>query len=121
MASPTYFELFTGLQILTSQFDEQRQHLKFILAKNKQISEEDAQWLDGPANLTDETLLLAKLGEASDDYEKAYGDLSLAEKTVAERLQKFEQAANNVATKDVAVTGAKRKGVLNAISGCIRC
>lgn len=111
MPPPSYFELFTGLQILRDQFHERRQHLESILAEKKQISPDDAEWLDGAANLTDEALLLDKLSNTSDDYEKAFKDLSLAEKTVAEKLRKFNQAVNKVATKNVAVTGAKQKGV----------
>ncbi|KAF7965944.1 hypothetical protein HWV62_40758 [Athelia sp. TMB] len=88
--APLYFELLTGLQILRSQ------QLESILAEKKQISSEDAKWLDGPANLTEETILLEKLGEATDDYEEAFEDLSLSEKTVAEKLWKFKQAANKV-------------------------
>lgn len=79
MPPPLYFELLTGLQILRSQFNERRQHLECILAEKKQISPEDAEWLDGAANLTDETVLLEKLSEASEDYEKTFEGLSLRE------------------------------------------
>lgn len=54
------------------------------MTEKKQISLEDAEWLDGAANPTDETLFLEKLSEASDDHEKTFEDLSLPEKTVAE-------------------------------------
>lgn len=75
------------------------------MTEKKQISLEDAEWLDGAANPTDETLFLEKLSEASDDHEKTFEDLSLPEKTVAEWLWQFKQAAIKV----VVVTRAKQK------------
>src|ERR1700742_1405488 len=89
----SYFGLFEGLQALRKQSDTRRQNLQLTLSQNKPISAEDKQWLDGEANLTDEALLLDKLADAS-DFSKALKDLTLAEKTITEKLQRAALAAN---------------------------
>lgn len=108
----SYFDLFNGLQALCRQSDDCCQQLQTRLSQGQSISASDEQWLDGPANLTDKTLLMDKLGEAS-DFQQALDALSLPEKNIVRQLQRLVQ--DKSARIDMLLTGTKKKGVLAAI------
>ncbi|KAJ7940060.1 hypothetical protein B0H13DRAFT_417835 [Mycena leptocephala] len=97
-----------GFTALEKHVSERKAAIQDRLKKSQHVDDEDATWLDGPANLVDEQRALDALENAS-DYEKGVSHLSDGLQTAVQRMKEF--AAGVKAAASIKVPGTKRKSV----------
>ncbi|KAF8312170.1 uncharacterized protein EI90DRAFT_3023140 [Cantharellus anzutake] len=90
----TLSSLEHGLTALKSDAQPLIDKLKAKLASRISITNEEETWLDGAANFTDETLLIAELQHAK-NFQIAFESLSDNRKATAQRMQAASSAKNH--------------------------
>ncbi|ESK80624.1 tigger transposable element derived 4 [Moniliophthora roreri MCA 2997] len=92
-----------GYERLQKQVEAQKKSLQECLAKNKQLSEADSNWLDNKGNTVDEMVLLDKL-EKESDYEQAVERLEPQQRRILNHLMALGGDGQGAST-----AGAKQK------------
>lgn len=99
-------ELENGFCELKKETEHRASHLRAQLKLCIKLNSADEEWLDGPANLTDETILLNKLRNAP-NFGEVIRTLNVAEESTIVPLEK-------AGSRKIAETGKiqenKRKG-----------
>jgi hypothetical protein len=87
-----------GLKTLHDQVKAKKDQLQAQLTKGKSISSQEAEWLDGEANLVDEDRILEALEKAS-DYKQGLERLDKGQKKLVTKLQQAAKAISKSAGK----------------------
>lgn len=98
-----------GLHCLEEATRKRKEQIQTQLADSGKISTEDENWLDNEANHVDEWTLIGCLTDAV-DFNKAFQDLTPAQKILADKLRKLAYDAARPAQTQTGAPAEKLTG-----------